>query len=81
MTTLAHHMSAAAHPMPWRLWYFSADWQSHGKNRRNDDQDKAARQRRDHDVNVNTRMIRINADASNGAIRHLSAEHAKGRQN
>ena len=53
-----------------RLWHFSADWQSHRKNRQSNDQDKAAQQRRDHDVDVNTRMMRINADASNGAVRH-----------
>ena len=54
--------------MPCRLWHFSADWQSHCKNRQSNDQDKATRQRRDHDVEVNTRMMRINAEASNGAI-------------
>jgi len=81
MAALARHMCAAAHPMLPRLWHFSADWQSHRKNRQSDDQDKAARQRRDHDVDVNTRMTRINADASNGAIRILSAKNAKERQN
>jgi hypothetical protein len=80
MTALARHVCAAAHPMPCRLWHFSADWQSHCKNRQSNDQDKATRQRRDHDVEVNTRMMRINADASNGAIRRLSAKHAKERQ-
>jgi len=63
MTALARHMCAAAHPMPRRLWDFSADWQSHGKNRQSNDQDKAAQQRRDHDVDVNTVIMRINADA------------------
>jgi len=48
MTALARHMCAAAHPMLPRLWHFSADWQSHRKNRQSNDQDKAARQRRDH---------------------------------
>jgi hypothetical protein len=81
MAALARHMCAAAHPMLPRLWHFSADWQSHCKNRQSDDQDKATRQRRDHDVEVNTRMMRINADASNGAIRGLSAKHAKEQQN
>jgi len=60
-----------------RLWHFSADWQGHCKNRQSNDQGKAARQRRDHDVDVNTRMMRINADASNGAIRRLSANTPK----
>jgi len=63
MTALARHMCAAAHPMLPRLWHFSADWQSHRKNRQSNDQDKAARQRRDHDVEVNTVVMRINADA------------------
>jgi len=48
MTALARHMRAAAHPMLPRLWHFSADWQSDRKNRQSDDQEKAARQRRDH---------------------------------
>jgi hypothetical protein len=81
MAALARHMCAAAHPMVPRLWHFSADWQSHRKNRQSNDQDKAAQQRRDHDVDVNTRMTRINADASNGAVRRLSAKHAKEQQN
>jgi hypothetical protein len=81
MAALARHMCAAAHPVLPRLWHFSADWQSHRKNRQSNDQDKAAQQRRDHDVDVNTRMMRINADASNGAIRRLSTKHAKERQN
>jgi len=81
MAALARHMCAAAHPMLPRLWHFSADWQSHRKNRQSNDQDKAAQQRRDHDVDVNTPMMRINADASNGAIRRLSAKHAKEQQN
>jgi hypothetical protein len=81
MAALARHMCAAAHLMLPRLWHFSADWQSHCKNRQSNDQGKAARQRRDHDVDVNTRMMRINADARNGAIRRLSAKHAKERQN
>jgi len=81
MATLACHMRAAAHPMLPRLWHFSADWQSHCKNRQSNDQGKATRQRRDHDIDVNTRMTRINADASDGATRHLSAKHAKERQN
>jgi len=62
MTTLARHVCAAAHPLAWRLRHFSADGQGHGKNRRNDDQDKGARQRRDHDAEVNTVIMRINAD-------------------
>src|SRR5439155_1161057 len=49
MAALARHMYAAAHPMLPRLWHFSADWQSHRKNRRSNDQDNAARQRRDHE--------------------------------
>jgi len=81
MAALARHMYAAAHPMLPRLWHFSADWQSHGKNRQSNNQGKAARQRHDHDVDVNTRMMRINADASNGAMRRLSAKHAKEQQN
>jgi len=81
MTALARQMCAAAHPMLPRLWHLSADGQSHRKNRQSNDQGKAARQRRDHDIDVNTGMMRINADASNGAIRHLSAKHAKERQN
>jgi hypothetical protein len=64
MAALARHMCAAAHPMPWRLWHFSADWQSHRKNRQSTDQNKAARQRRDHDAKVNTVAMGINADAS-----------------
>jgi len=79
MTALARHVCAAAHPMPWRLWHFTADWQSHCKNRQSNDQDKAARQRRDHDVEVNTAEIGINAAASNGTIRCLSAKYAKER--
>jgi len=63
MTALARHVCAAAHPMPRRLRYFSTDWQSHGKNRQSNDQDKAARQRRDHNVEVNTVAMRINAGA------------------
>ena len=61
----------------------SMDGVSHVRpaTRQSNDQDKATRQRRDHDVEVNTRMMRINADASNGAIRRLSAKHAKERQN
>jgi hypothetical protein len=81
MTALGRHMCAAAHSMLPRLRHFSADWQSHRKNRQSNDRDKAARQRRDHDVDVNTRMMGINADASNGGIRRLSAKHAKERQN
>jgi hypothetical protein len=62
MAALARQMSAAAHPMLPRLWYFSADWQSHCKNRQSNDQGKAARQRHDHDFDVNTRMTRIKAE-------------------
>jgi len=67
--------------MLWWLRYFSADWQSHGKNRQSYDQDKAARKRRDHHHEVNTVIMRINVGASNGAIRRLSDKHAKERQN
>src|SRR5205807_10033523 len=63
MTAFTRHVCAAGHPMPWWLWYFSASWQAQGEDGRSNDQDKAARQRRDHDVEVNTVVMRINADA------------------
>jgi hypothetical protein len=64
MTALACHVCAAAHPVPRRRRHFTTDWLSHGKNRQSDDRDKAARQRRDHDVEVNTVIMRINVGPS-----------------
>ncbi|PYK91663.1 MAG: hypothetical protein DMF14_13035 [Verrucomicrobia bacterium] len=62
VTALARHVCAAAHPMPCWLRYFSASGEGHGKDRCSNDQDNAARQRRDHDVEPNTRVRRINAN-------------------
>jgi hypothetical protein len=53
MTGLTRHMLAAAHPMLRRLQRrVATNRQSDSENGRRDDQDKAARQRRDHDVKV-----------------------------
>jgi len=54
MTALARHVRAAAHSMPWWLRHVSAHGQIHCKNRQSHDQNKAARQRRDHGIEVNT---------------------------
>ncbi|PYK62120.1 MAG: hypothetical protein DME43_00985 [Verrucomicrobia bacterium] len=75
MTALGRHMCAAAHPMPRRLWHFGAGWQSHGKNRQSNDRDKAARQRRDHDVEVNTVIMRINATPVALSVKMKSCEN------
>jgi hypothetical protein len=54
MAAFRRHMSTTAHLMLWLWRYFTAYRQRHRKNREDDDQDKAARKRRDHNVESNT---------------------------
>jgi hypothetical protein len=65
MSRFALEMFATAHPMLRRLqWRIATNGQSDCENRQRDYQNKAARQRRGHDVEANTSRKRSNVGAA-----------------